>query len=59
MTRFHFKCKDIGLDCSFEADSAERKDLLPKIKMHARYAHGYFDVPEDLLKKIDESIREE
>ncbi len=35
-----FKCKDIGIDCPFEAKADNVHDLENKIAEHARTAHG-------------------
>lgn len=34
-----FKCKDIGLDCPFEAEADNVHDLENKIAQHAREVH--------------------
>jgi len=34
-----FKCKDIGMDCKFEATAANVQDLDNTIAKHAREAH--------------------
>ena len=39
-TMVSFKCKDIGIDCPFEAKADNVHDLENKIAEHARTAHG-------------------
>lgn len=56
---FTFKCKDLGYDCSFEYEAEEKKDLIPRIKIHAKYAHNIFEMSDDQLNKVDSVIKEE
>ncbi|MCL5800532.1 MAG: DUF1059 domain-containing protein [Candidatus Thermoplasmatota archaeon] len=58
MARFHFKCKDVGYACSYELDQALRKDMMPSIRIHMKYAHQVWQMPEDLEKKINDAIKE-
>ncbi|MCL5439685.1 MAG: DUF1059 domain-containing protein [Candidatus Thermoplasmatota archaeon] len=55
---FTFKCRDLGYDCSFEYEAKERKDLMPRIKIHYKYAHNVFEMKPDLEQKIDGAIKE-
>lgn len=55
---FTFKCRDIGYDCSFEYEADVQKDLLPRIKIHAKYAHNIFEMSEDQIKKVESVIKE-
>lgn len=55
---FTFKCKDLGYDCSFEYEAKERKDLMPRVKIHFKYAHNVFEMAPELEKKIDGAIKE-
>ncbi|MCL5802888.1 MAG: DUF1059 domain-containing protein [Thermoplasmataceae archaeon] len=59
MSRFYFKCSDIGYQCSFETNAATEKDILPKIKMHHKYAHGFKEIPDDVMEKITGAIHEQ
>ena len=55
---FTFDCKDIGNDCSFHYEAAQKKDLMPRIRIHCRYAHNVFEMKPELEQKINESIKE-
>lgn len=57
MTLPTFKCKDIGLDCAFEAKALTRGSLIKKIKLHATEAHGMQEIQSDLLDRIIKAIR--
>ena len=58
MPRYYFKCSDSGYNCSYEVDGATSEELVPKIKIHAKYAHNMFVVPEDKLKQFIAAIKE-
>ena len=54
---FEFRCRDIGMECSFEARHADKKGVLQEIEKHAREAHQMERIPDDLRKKIDRAVR--
>ncbi|GGM79345.1 hypothetical protein GCM10007108_16990 [Thermogymnomonas acidicola] len=58
MKRYHYRCADTGRECSFEYDAGKPEDLLPRIRMHERYAHGHYEIPEDLMAKIKSAFTE-
>ncbi len=58
MPRYYFKCSDSGYNCSYEVDGATEEELVPKIKIHAKYAHNMFEVPEDKLNQFKAAIKE-
>lgn len=57
MTKYQFKCKDIGMDCDFQVTGKEAADLIPQIAEHARTTHQLEEISEDLKDKINESIK--
>ncbi|MFG1519522.1 MAG: DUF1059 domain-containing protein [Thermoplasmataceae archaeon] len=58
MVKYLYRCRDIGYDCSFEFEAAEKKDLMPRIRIHTRYAHQIFEMKEEMIKKIEAAIKE-
>jgi len=52
-----FKCKDIGLDCPFEASAKTEDELMKKIAEHAGKEHGMKTVPDDTMAKIKKAIK--
>ena len=52
-----FKCKDIGMDCSFEAQASTEEELMDKIKKHASEVHNMKTIPPDLSDKIKKAIK--
>ncbi|MBI5640034.1 MAG: DUF1059 domain-containing protein [Nitrospirae bacterium] len=44
------RCRDIGVDCDFEAKGKTEDEVLKKAKEHAKSGHGIKRVTEDYLK---------
>lgn len=57
MSRYEFRCKDIGMDCDFTVSGKEAVDLIPQIAEHAKTAHNIEAVDDDLKDKINNSIK--
>jgi len=51
-----FKCKDIGMECTFEASAWTRGGLMKKIQAHASSVHNITSIPADLKSKIEAAI---
>lgn len=58
MPRYYFKCSDAGYNCSYEVDGATSEELEPKIKIHAKYVHNLFEVPEEKMNAFKAAIKE-
>jgi len=52
------KCRDVGVDCDFEAQAESVDELLKKCAEHARTAHGMNEIPAELAAKVRGAIRE-
>ena len=52
------KCCDVGVDCDFEARAENEAELMKKVREHARTAHGYKDIPPELVSKVKAAIRD-
>ena len=53
-----FKCRDIGMNCGWEASASNVEELMQKIAEHAREAHGITEIPQDLVEKVKSAIKE-
>ena len=53
------RCRDVGVDCDFEARADTEEALLGKMKEHAEKDHGMTSIPEDMVAKLKAAIREE
>ncbi len=52
-------CRDVGVDCDFVAKGETVDDVLRECGEHARSAHGFTDVPPELVEKVKAAIRDE
>jgi len=52
-----FKCKDIGMNCSFEATAKTEDELMKKITEHAGRAHNMKTISSDTMGKIKKAIK--
>jgi len=53
------KCRDVGVDCDFEARGQTEDEILRQCAEHARSAHGMNEIPPDLASKVRGAIKEE
>jgi predicted small metal-binding protein len=51
------RCKDVGIDCAFEAQGKTIDDVLKQAAAHARKEHGVRRVTQDYLKSWKKLIR--
>jgi predicted small metal-binding protein len=51
------RCKDIGVDCAFEAHGKTIDEVLKQAATHARKEHGVKRVTQDYLKSWKKLIR--
>ena len=52
------KCSDVGVDCDFEATAPTEAELMVKLQEHARTAHGFKDIPPELVAKVKAAIKD-
>jgi len=53
------RCRDVGMDCDFEARAETEEELLKKAAEHAEAAHNLQEIPEDVLAMVRAAIRDE
>jgi len=51
------RCRDVGLNCDYEARGATEEEVLQKAVVHARIVHELPDVPPELASKVRAAIR--
>ena len=51
-------CRDVGMDCDFEASANTVEELMTKCAEHARTGHGMMEIPPDLVAKVQGAIRD-
>jgi predicted small metal-binding protein len=51
------RCRDVGLECDFQARGNTDEEVLQQASVHARSAHQITDMPPDLMAKVRAAIR--
>ena len=51
-------CRDVGVDCDFQARAETEQELLLKCAEHAKTAHGMSEITPELATKVREAIRD-
>jgi len=52
------KCKDLGMDCDFEAKDENRDEMMQVLFLHAEKTHNMKIIPPDIMHKVQKAIRE-
>ena len=53
------RCRDVGVDCDFEARGENEQELLQKCSEHARSEHGMEQIPPELATRVRGAIHDE
>ncbi|HVW85274.1 MAG TPA: DUF1059 domain-containing protein [Bryobacteraceae bacterium] len=51
-------CRDVGVDCDFQASGETVEEVLRQTSEHARTAHGFDDIPPELAEKVQAAIKD-
>ena len=53
------KCRDVGVDCDFEACGDTVEEVLQQCSDHAKADHGMDEIPPELVERVRAAIHEE
>ena len=53
------KCREVGMDCDFEARGENEREIMQQVTRHAEEKHGIKDVTPELAAKVKSVIRDE
>jgi predicted small metal-binding protein len=53
------RCREVGVDCDFEARGATVEEVMQHCAEHAKAAHGMNEVSAELAAKVQASIHDE
>jgi predicted small metal-binding protein len=53
------RCREVGMDCDFEARGESEQEILAKAAEHARLDHGMNEIPEEVLTKVRAAVHDE
>ena len=51
-------CSDIGVDCNFVARGETVEDVFRACAKHGKEAHGFHEIPPELVEKVKAAIRD-
>ena len=51
-----FKCRDMDMDCDFEASADSEDELMPQIAEHADQAHDIKTISPELMDQVRQAI---
>jgi predicted small metal-binding protein len=53
------RCRDVGMDCDFEARGESEREVLQKAAEHAKQTHGIDPIPPQIVDVVRSKIRDE
>jgi predicted small metal-binding protein len=53
------RCRDIGMDCDFEARAETEEEIFKKVAEHAGVTHNMTEIPEEVIAKVRAAIQDE
>ena len=53
------RCRDVGVDCDFEARGETEQEVLQNCAEHAKADHGMDPIPRELAEKVQAAIHDE
>jgi predicted small metal-binding protein len=51
-------CREVGVDCDFQATGETVEDVMRQAADHAKSAHGMDEIPPELAIKVQSAIRD-
>jgi predicted small metal-binding protein len=54
-----FLCKDLGMDCPYEAHAETEEELMQQIAEHGKTAHGITEISPEMMEQVKQAIKEE
>lgn len=53
----HMRCRDVGMDCDFEATGNTEDEVMQQAAAHARTRHNIQEITPELAAKVRSVIR--
>lgn len=53
----HLRCRDVGMDCDFEARGRSDDEVMQQAAAHAATTHGITEITPDLAARVRAAIR--
>jgi predicted small metal-binding protein len=55
----HLRCRDVGMDCDFEARGKTEDEVMRQAAAHAQRTHGIQEITPELADRVRKAIRTE
>ncbi|MFI5323290.1 MAG: DUF1059 domain-containing protein [Thermodesulfobacteriota bacterium] len=52
------RCRDVGVDCDFEAKGDTAEEIMNQAAKHAKEKHGMDEIPVEVVEKCQNAIRD-
>jgi predicted small metal-binding protein len=52
------RCRDVGVDCDFEAKGETAEEIMAQAAKHAKEAHGMDQIPPEVVEQCQKAIRD-
>ena len=52
------RCRDVGVDCDFEAKGETVEDIMNQAAKHAEEEHGMTEIPPEVVEKCQKAIQD-
>ncbi|MGH7849216.1 MAG: DUF1059 domain-containing protein [Thermodesulfobacteriota bacterium] len=52
------RCRDVGMECDFEAKGETAEDIMQQAAKHAKEEHGMDVIPAEVAEKCQKAIRD-
>ncbi|MBV9678624.1 MAG: DUF1059 domain-containing protein [Acidobacteriaceae bacterium] len=53
------QCRDLGMQCDFQAHGETEQEVMQKAAEHAKSAHGIHEITPDLASQVKSAIHDE
>jgi len=51
-------CRDVGVDCDFQANGETEEDVMKQCVAHAKSAHGIDEIPPELAAMVKGAMKD-
>lgn len=51
-------CRDVGMDCDFTTSGETTEEVLQAAAKHAKEAHGFDTIPQELMPTVMAAVRD-
>jgi predicted small metal-binding protein len=53
----HLRCRDVGMDCDYEAHGRSEDEVMQQAAAHAARVHGITEITPELAERVRAAVR--